>query len=70
MFFSLSQPIGTTVMETHVLKEPRGFMRVLQWFFAICAFATCANFSTFLQYDIMCGDAKESVRHNVSYPFR
>ncbi len=65
-------------METGVLKEPRGAMRLLQWFFAICAFATCADFTARMEYVITCKSAKDGapekqdevvIRHNTSYPF-
>lgn len=66
-------PIGTTVMDTEVLKEPRGFIRCIEWLFAMIAFATCANFSTECAYEITCkepslGTAK--VTHQVYYPFK
>ncbi|XP_059091694.1 synaptophysin-like protein 2 isoform X3 [Tigriopus californicus] len=64
------QPIGTTIMDTAVLQEPRGFMRALQWLFAICAFGSCADFDTIMRYTVTCpnGDIKE-IQHNATYPF-
>ncbi|XP_059091695.1 synaptophysin-like protein 2 isoform X4 [Tigriopus californicus] len=63
-------PIGTTIMDTAVLQEPRGFMRALQWLFAICAFGSCADFDTIMRYTVTCpnGDIKE-IQHNATYPF-
>jgi len=68
-------PIGTTVMNTEVLKEPRGFIRILEWFFALIAFATVANFTTSCGYTITCNvSGKEwkpiKITHQVYYPFQ
>jgi len=70
---SETPPIGSKVMDTRVLKEPRGFMRCLEWFFAILAFATCCDFSTVSEYTVMCSNPSQkniSVSHTISYPFR
>ncbi|XP_040565789.1 synaptophysin isoform X2 [Lepeophtheirus salmonis] len=67
------QPIGSTVMDTQVLKEPRGLMRCLEFFFAILAFATLADFSGSFNYSIFCTNDPEnghSVSHGFQYPFR
>ncbi len=60
-------------MDTGVLKEPRGFIRILQWFFAIIALATCVRFATYIEYEVTCKDSAaagpQRIRHNVSYPF-
>jgi hypothetical protein len=59
-------------METAILKEPRGFMRILQWIFAILAFATCSHFSTYMQYSVVCQHNVTNatvVRHVATYPF-
>jgi len=50
--FLFPKPIGTRIMNTEVLKEPRGFIRCLQWLFAIVAFAACANFGTTMHYKV------------------
>lgn len=65
-------PIGTTVMDTQVLKEPRGFIRCLEWLFALVAFATCANFSTNCGYTITCKDPIKPIKvvHQIYYPFK
>ena len=60
-------------METEVLKEPRGFLRCIEWFYAIVAFATCANFSTSIGYSITCmNNATNPIQvvHPIHYPFR
>lgn len=57
-----------------VLKEPRGLLRVLQWIFALLAFATCSHYSTSLTLTIQCQDLKATqpppVTQYISYPFR
>jgi len=65
-------PIGTAVMDTQVLKEPRGFIRCLEWLFAIVAFATCANFSTSCGYEIKCKEWQKPIQvsHQIYYPFK
>jgi len=67
-------PIGNTVMDTGVLKEPRGFMRCLQWLFAIIAFATCCDFSSYVEYTVECsenaGGAVQHIKHEFYYPFQ
>ena len=74
-YYFLLQPIGTTPMDTAVLKEPRGFIRCIEWLFAMVAFATCANFSTYSDYLVYCnGHADKGdailVLHNIQYPFK
>ena len=59
--------------DTEVLKEPRGFIRCLQWLFALVAFATCANFSTSCGYTVKCtkgGLDPIVVEHPIYYPFK
>lgn len=58
-------------MDTRVLKEPRGFMRILQWFFAIIAFSTCVHFNTTSNYSVFCTSGSVvNVSHPFEYPFR
>ena len=59
-------------MNTEVLKEPRGFMRCLECFFAMVAFATCANYGSYTEYRVECTNSSlsQNVRHDFSYPFR
>jgi len=45
------------------LKEPRGFLRLLQWFFAMIAFATCCDFSVKMGFQITC---KPDIQSNVT----
>jgi hypothetical protein len=50
-------------MNTDVLREPRGAMRVLEWLFAIIAFAACANFSTTMKYDVKCNPKSDHAKN-------
>ena len=66
-------------MEISLLKEPLGFLRFLEWVFAIAAFATCIGFNTHTGYHIDCklksSKANETscfnvkVTQHISYPF-
>ena len=65
--------IGNRQLDMEVLKEPRGFMRCLQWFFAMLAFATCCDFSTPIAFDIECKNNTQALTHVstiISYPFK
>lgn len=65
--------IGNRQLDMEVLKEPRGFMRCLQWFFAMLAFATCCDFSTRIAFDIECKNNTQALTHVstvISYPFK
>lgn len=55
-----------------VLKEPRGFIRVLQFVFAIFAFATTSGFGTTSVFSITCTqkEAPFNVAVQFGYPFR
>jgi len=64
-------PIGNSVMDTRVFKEPRGFLRCVEWFFAIVAFACCCDFATYVEYDVICAvPPTVTVKHQFSYPFQ
>ena len=59
-------------LDIEVLKEPRGFIRCLEFFFAIVAFSTLANFSTEFSFDIKCKNATlddQKILVQVDYPF-
>ena len=67
-------------MDITLLKEPLGFIRLLEWVFAIAAFATCANFTTQTKYQILCKSANDGqnisdscinilVQQQIRYPF-
>lgn len=58
-------------MDTRVLKEPRGFMRCIEWLFAIIAFSLCCDFGTYVEYTVDCKDAgSKHYKHSLSYPFK
>ncbi|KAF6739809.1 Synaptophysin [Oryzias melastigma] len=56
-----------------VLKVPLGFIKVLQWFFAIFAFSTCGSYSGLLRVAVECKNRTESdlnIEVEFEYPFR
>ncbi|KAJ1137842.1 hypothetical protein NDU88_004238 [Pleurodeles waltl] len=55
------------------LEEPLGFIKVLEWLFAIFAFGSCGSYSGETSVNVKCsGDAKDSIPISVlfGYPFR
>ncbi|XP_055338232.1 synaptophysin-like [Paramacrobiotus metropolitanus] len=55
-----------------VWKEPRGFIKILELVFGICAFATTSSFSSFLTILFTCKDkgmAQKAKEIHFSYPF-
>lgn len=56
-----------------VLKVPLGFIKVLQWFFAIFAFSTCGSYSGMFRMAVECKnrtDSDLSIEVEFEYPFR
>uniref|UniRef100_A0A1A7Y432 Synaptoporin n=1 Tax=Iconisemion striatum TaxID=60296 RepID=A0A1A7Y432_9TELE len=56
-----------------VLKLPLGFIRVLEWLFAIFAFATCGGYTGQLRVSVDCmerASSNLSLPIDFSYPFR
>merc|ERR1712154_753324 len=52
-------------------KEPRGFLRLIQWFIAMLAFATCCDFSVKFGFTVSCQDnSTYYFNTTASYPFR
>lgn len=53
------------------LKEPLGFVKVVEWLTAIFAFGSCGGFSGTNVVSLFCGDGKnETLNANFHYPFR
>lgn len=60
-------------LDINVVKEPRGFIRVLQFVFAICAFATTTNFGSSFSFIVKCKNetmAEQKISQSIEYPFR
>ncbi|XP_054868817.1 synaptophysin-like isoform X1 [Amphiprion ocellaris] len=56
-----------------VLKVPLGFIKVLEWFFAIFAFSTCGSYSGMFRMAVECQnrtDSDLSIDVEFEYPFR
>ncbi|KAG5449737.1 Synaptophysin [Clonorchis sinensis] len=53
-----------------IFKEPRGFIKLIQIVFAICAFAITCDFSTNEKLSLTCGNRSVIAECNFSYPFR
>ncbi|XP_077581674.1 synaptoporin [Stigmatopora nigra] len=63
----------TSVGTFQVLKLPLGFIRVLEWLFAIFAFATCGGYSGQLRISVDCmekASSNLSIAIDFAYPFR
>ncbi|CAN2388380.1 Membrane-associating domain [Pristimantis euphronides] len=57
------------------LKEPLGFIKVLEWFFSIFSFATCGGYSGKISMNLFCTTtnstfSNKSVETSFGYPFR
>ncbi|KAF2349636.1 Marvel domain [Trinorchestia longiramus] len=58
-------------MNWQVVKEPRGFMKILQFLFTICAFATTTSFSDTYSFIVKCSDESKSIiTGTIQYDFR
>ncbi|XP_038637320.1 synaptophysin-like protein 1 [Scyliorhinus canicula] len=54
------------------LKEPIGFIKILEWIFAIFGFATCGGFSGKTGLNVKCKNTNDTLHLNATfqYPFR
>jgi len=55
------------------LKEPRGLLRLLQWLFALVAFATCCDFTVTFGFKINCEEPTllgQDLKITASYPYQ
>ncbi|CAL8354692.1 unnamed protein product [Gadus morhua 'NCC'] len=62
-----------SVATFQILKLPLGFIRVLEWLFAIFAFATCGGYTGQLRVSVDCmekASSNLSIAIDFSYPFR
>lgn len=58
---------------TRVFKEPRGFMKILQFIFGICAFATTTSFTANYEIEVGCNKTTTNlttIKTTLYYPFR
>ncbi|XP_068780306.1 synaptophysin [Struthio camelus] len=56
-----------------VIKEPLGFLKLLEWLFSIFAFATCGSYSGSFRLSVECATRNESnlnIAVDFGYPFR
>ncbi|KAM3926327.1 synaptophysin-like protein 1 [Leptodactylus fuscus] len=69
----LTQKMSGLQLNFSPLKEPLGFIKVLEWFFSIFSFATCGGYSGSTSLNLSCFANKTDNRSIVatfSYPFR
>nr|XP_056703324.1 synaptophysin-like protein 1 [Euleptes europaea] len=53
------------------LKEPLGFIKLLEWLFSVCVFATCGRYKGVTTVLVSCGElVNRTVTASFGYPFR
>ncbi|XP_012576247.1 PREDICTED: synaptophysin-like protein 1 isoform X2 [Condylura cristata] len=52
------------------LKEPLGFIKVLEWIASIFAFATCGGFKGKTDISVSCPQENKTITATFAYPFR
>ncbi|XP_042241980.1 synaptophysin-like protein 1 isoform X2 [Homarus americanus] len=59
-----------THLNLRVLKEPRAFIKIFQFIFGICAFATTTDFRTSFSFFVECNKGDNvTITHDITYPF-
>ncbi|XP_074837208.1 synaptophysin-like protein 1 [Carettochelys insculpta] len=67
----VSQKMSGLQLNLGPLKEPLGFIKVLEWIFSIFAFATCGGYSGYTSIKVSCtGGNNETLEAEFGYPFR
>ena len=57
------------VVKTEVLKEPRGFIKIIQFLFSILAFACLVDWRGHLSFEVDCKGDKKIIQKTFQYPF-
>ncbi|KAM4037319.1 synaptophysin-like protein 1 [Anomaloglossus baeobatrachus] len=71
--YSLTQKMSGLQLNFSPLKEPLGFIKVLEWFFSIFSFATCGGYSGKTSIYLSCNNNKTenlTLVASFGYPFR
>ncbi|XP_063783117.1 synaptophysin-like protein 1 isoform X2 [Pseudophryne corroboree] len=70
----LTQKMSGLQLNFSPLKEPLGFIKLLEWIFSIFSFATCGGYSGTTSMIVSCEDKKLAENHTIEatfmYPFR
>ncbi|XP_073508327.1 synaptophysin-like protein 1 [Phyllobates terribilis] len=68
---SLTQKMSGLQLNFSPLKEPLGFIKVLEWFFSIFSFATCGGYSGKTSLVLSCNKTENiTIVASFGYPFR
>uniref|UniRef100_A0A8C8WXP9 Synaptophysin like 1 n=1 Tax=Panthera leo TaxID=9689 RepID=A0A8C8WXP9_PANLE len=68
----LGQRMSSFQLNLNPLKEPLGFIKVLEWIASIFAFATCGGFKGKTEIQLTChkGNENKTITAAFAYPFR